>query len=193
MIKSIMGGFMITMAAAIYLTVGGALGAFMFAIGLLTILIFQFNLFTGKAGLLAQKQIKVIPLIDIWWGNFMGCALCGEMIKYTPVGHKLADAAAAITAVRISNLWFENILLGILCGVLMFIAVRAYKEAPYITILSVASFILLGANHCVADMAYMILAANGEMFFPALAAMLCTSIGNVIGCNLIPLTIRYSQ
>ena len=193
MIKSIMGGFMITMAAAIYLTVGGALGAFMFAIGLLTILIFQFNLFTGKAGLLAQRQIKVIPLIDIWWGNFMGCALCGEMIKYTPVGYELADAAAAITAVRISNLWFENILLGILCGVLMFIAVRAYKEAPYITILSVASFILLGANHCVADMAYMILAANGEMFFPALAAMLFTSIGNVIGCNLIPLTIRYSQ
>lgn len=55
MIKSIMAGFMITLAAAIYLTVSGALGAFMFAIGLLTILIFQFNLFTGKAGLLAQR------------------------------------------------------------------------------------------------------------------------------------------
>ena len=82
MIKSIMGGFMITLAAAIYLTVSGALGAFMFAIGLLTILIFQFNLFTGKAGLLAQKKIRIIPLIDIWWGNFMGCAICGEIIKY---------------------------------------------------------------------------------------------------------------
>lgn len=193
MIKSIMGGFMITMAAAIYLAVGGALGAFMFAIGLLTILIFQFNLFTGKAGLLAQGKIKVIPLVDIWWGNFMGCALGGELIKYTPVGYKIAEGAAAITSTRINNFWYENILLGILCGVLMFVAVKAYQAAPYITILSVASFILLGANHCVADMAYMILAANGEIFFPALAAMLCTSVGNVIGCNLIPLAVRYSQ
>ena len=37
MIKSIMIGFMLTMVAAIYLTVGGA---FMLAIGLLTILFF---------------------------------------------------------------------------------------------------------------------------------------------------------
>ena len=192
MIKSIMGGFMITLAAAIYLTVSGALGAFMFAIGLLTILIFQFNLFTGKAGLLAQKKIKIIPLIDIWCGNFMGCALCGEMIKHTPLWYNISNAAAAITVVRISNLWFENILLGILCGIFMYVAVAACKVAPYITILAVASFILLGTNHCVADMAYMILAANGELFFPALAAMLCTSVGNIIGCNLIPLA-TYSQ
>lgn len=40
MIKSIITGFMITMAAAIYLTASGALGAFMLAISLLTILFF---------------------------------------------------------------------------------------------------------------------------------------------------------
>lgn len=55
MIKSIMAGFMIALAAAIYITVGGVVGAFMFSLGLLTILYFQFNLFTGKAGLLADR------------------------------------------------------------------------------------------------------------------------------------------
>ena len=189
MIKSIMAGFMITLAAAIYLTVGGALGAFMFAVGLLTILFFQFNLFTGKAGLLAQRQIKPLSLVTIWIGNFFGCMLCTLFLQLTPLGVSLAAGATAITMVRISNLWFENIILGIFCGVLMYIGVKQYPTAPYVTILSVASFILLGANHCVADMAYMFLAANEELLLPASAALLFTTAGNVIGCNLIP----YSQ
>jgi formate/nitrite transporter FocA (FNT family) len=124
MIKSIMGGFMITVAAAIYLTVGGALGAFMFAIGLLTILFFQFDLFTGKAGLLAQKCIRPKRLLIIWIGNLIGCILCSLLLLATPLGPSLAVGASAITLTRISNLWFENIILGIFCGILMYIGVK---------------------------------------------------------------------
>lgn len=189
MVKSIIAGFMIALAAAIYLTVGGVIGAFMFSIGLLTILFFQFDLFTGKAGLLAQKQIKPLKLTTIWIGNFIGCAICALMLLATPLGVSLAQGAAAITAVRIANMWFENILLGFFCGMLMTIAVKTYRMAPYVTILSVASFILLGANHCVADMAYMILAADPKILLPASAALLFTTAGNIIGCNVIP----YSQ
>lgn len=189
MIKSIMAGFMITLAAAIYLTVGGALGAFMFAVGLLTILFFQFDLFIGKAGLLSQKCIRPKRLLKIWVGNLIGCILCSLLLLATPLGSSLAVGAAAITLIRISNLWFENITLGVFCGILMYIGVKANPTAPYITILSVASFILLGANHCVADMAYMFLAADTKILLPASAALLCTTAGNVIGCNLIP----YSQ
>lgn len=124
MIKSIMAGFMITLAAAIYLTVGGALGAFMFSIGLLTILFFQFNLFTGKAGLLVERQIKPLFLIMIWVGNLIGCASCSLLLLATPLGSSLAVGASAITLTRISNLWFENIILGVFCGILMYIGVK---------------------------------------------------------------------
>ena len=189
MIKSIMAGFMIALAAAIYITVGGVVGAFMFSLGLLTILYFQFNLFTGKAGLLADRQIKPLSLLTIWLGNLIGCALCALLLLATPLGSSLAAGAATITAMRISNLWFENIILGIFCGVLMYIGVKQYPTAPYVTILSVASFILLGANHCIADMAYMFLAADTKILLPASAALLCTTAGNIIGCNIIP----YSQ
>lgn len=192
MTKSIIAGFMIAMAAAIYLTVGGVIGAFMFSIGLLTILFFQFDLFTGKAGLLAQRQIKPLKLTTIWIGNFIGCILCGLMLLATPLGDSLIQDAAAITAIRINNLWFENILLGYFCGMLMTIAVKTYAMAPYVTILSVASFIVLGANHCVADMAYMVLAADPKILLPASAALLFTTIGNIIGCNTIPV-IQSSQ
>ena len=189
MIKSIMAGFMIALAAAIFLTVDGALGAFMFAIGLLTILFFQFDLFTGKAGLLTQKCIRPKRLLTIWIGNLIGCAVCSLLLLATPLGSSLAVGASAITLTRISNLWFENIILGVFCGILMYIGVKQYPTAPYVTILSVASFILLGVNHCVADMAYMFLAADTKILLPASAALLFTTAGNVIGCNLIP----YSQ
>lgn len=124
MIKSIMAGFMITLAAAIYITVGGVIGAFMFSIGLLTILYFQFNLFTGKAGLLAQRQIKPLSLATIWIGNLIGCTFCSVLLLATPLGASLAAGAAAITLTRITNLWFENIILGVFCGILMFIGVK---------------------------------------------------------------------
>ena len=90
MLKSIMAGFVITLAAAIYLTISGALGAFMFSLGLLTILFFQFNLFTGKAGLLAQKEIKPISLLTIWCGNLIGCIFCALMLLSTPLGPSLS-------------------------------------------------------------------------------------------------------
>ena len=67
----------------------------------------------------------------------------------------------------------------------MYIAVKQYFIVPVITMVAVASFILLGANHCVADMAYLFLAAD-ESFIPAAIALIFTTIGNVIGCNLIP-------
>ena len=183
--KSIMAGFMITLAAAINLMVGGALGAFLFAIGLITILSFQFDLFTGKAGLLAQKQIKTKSLIAIWFGNLLGCGACSFLFLISPLGETLSERAAAINQVRISNLWFENIILGILCGILMYVAVKQYFIVPVITMVAVASFILLGANHCVADMAYLFLAAD-ETFVSAAVAIVFTTIGNIIGCNLIP-------
>jgi hypothetical protein len=51
MTLSILAGLMISVAAGIYLIVGGPLGAGLFAIGLFTILLFKLELFTGKAGL----------------------------------------------------------------------------------------------------------------------------------------------
>ena len=192
MIGSIAAGFMIAVSALIYLVVGAPLGAFMFAFGLLSILIFQFSLFTGKAGLLATKEVRFAQLLKIWIGNFIGCAFGAVLVRMTPIGSEVATKALSIINVRIGNLWIENIALGILCGVMMYVGVRGFLTAPYLTILSVAAFILIGANHCVADMAYISLAANAETLIPALAALLFTTLGNIIGTNIVPLFRIYS-
>lgn len=185
--QSICAGFMIAMGAALYLVIGGPLGAFFFSIGLLTILFFKFSLFTGKAGLLGEKKITPLNLFYIYVGNLIGSLAGVGLLLLAGLEPKLAEPAAAIIQTRITNLWFENIALGVICGLLMYIAVNQYSLAPYMTIMCVMGFILVGANHCIADMAYVIIAITVENWFPTIMALICTTIGNIIGCNLIPI------
>lgn len=74
----------------------------------------------------------------------------------------------------------------------MYIAVQYFVSAPWITIMCVAAFILLGANHCVADMAYMSIACQGNAA-EQMIALCCTTVGNFVGCNLIPCVRGYME
>jgi formate/nitrite transporter FocA (FNT family) len=65
----------------------------------------------------------------------------------------------------------------------MYIAVAHYETKPWMTVMCVAAFILSGTNHCVADMFYLTL---GEFSHEALTALFWTTVGNIIGTNLIP-------
>jgi formate/nitrite transporter FocA (FNT family) len=80
MILSILAGMMIGLGAIIYLSVGETAGAFMFSLGLLTILHFKFSLFTGKAGKLSTKAISVTELGIIYVGNAFGTGLMGLIV-----------------------------------------------------------------------------------------------------------------
>lgn len=74
--------------------------------------------------------------------------------------------------------------LGIGCGFLMTVAVKGFqKTGNYLfVVLPVAVFILSGFNHCVADMFYIWLGADTWRDF---LSLIPTTIGNIIGCNLI--------
>ena len=50
-ILSIIAGIMIGIGGLVNLSIGGVAGAIVFSVGLLTIIYYQFALFTGKAGL----------------------------------------------------------------------------------------------------------------------------------------------
>lgn len=179
---SIIAGFLIGFAAFLYLTIGGLPGAVMFSIGLLTILFFKLELFTGKAGLLIQKQINPIKLGAIWCGNWVGCHLIASLIRLNGLDQPIVEAASRVIFRRCENSFYWNIFLGIICGLLMYIAVSYYEKWPVITIMSVVAFVLAGANHCVADMFYLLLSGFSWQGFLIIIA---TTVGNIIGCNLI--------
>ena len=165
------------------------IGAIMFSLGLLTILHFKYYLFTGKAGLLLTREIHPYDLGIIWCGNLLGVCIGASLVLMLNLGNEqpLMHAAANIINTRINNLWIQNIVLGIFCGLLMYIAVTSYATKPWVTVMCVSAFILSGFNHCIADMYYFFLASPFVDVPLAVFAILCTTLGNVIGCNIIPL------
>lgn len=189
---SIFAGFMIGLGGIAYLTIGGPIGAIFFSLGLITVLTFKLELFTGKAGLLATKEIKPKELVRIWIGNFIGASVCGLLVSMTPLGQVLSEKAAGILATRSQALPQVNLIYGVFCGMLMSIAVMGFKATGnyLFAIAPVAFFILCGFNHCVADMFYTSIGFNE---WQELLHLIPTTIGNVIGCVMPPLLLRNTR
>ena len=123
-IKAIMSGLLIGLCADINNRVGGLCGAFLFSIGLLTICMLEFSLFTGKVG--SSNDTK--GLFTIFVLNIFGVIIMKILFTF-------------------NNMF----VLGIGCGMLMQIGVTAYKKnLPILTIMCVMAFILAGYKHCIA-------------------------------------------
>lgn len=181
--ESILAGIAIGLGAIAYLNIGGVYGAIFFSLGLMIILTFQMELFTGKAGLLVTREINWLKLLKIWVGNFLGTFLVAALYTMTPAGMAMAVEAAEIIAVRVSNGYLANFLLGVGCGILMFVACRFYdKLGPAYVVFPIAVFILCGFNHCVADMFYLHMNCTELLSYRILIP---TTLGNLVGCNLL--------
>lgn len=183
---SILAGMMIALGCVLYIKVGGGLGAFLFSVGLLSVVQYEFKLFTGKAGLLATKEIKPLELCKIWFGNFLGVFIMSFIIACSPYHETVLDGAKAIMQQREAAGFFVSFLLAVPCGMLMYMAVSA-KENPlrfaYIS-LCVMAFICGGFYHCVADMFYTVAGAMTERQYVNIVPV---TLGNLLGCNIIPL------
>lgn len=190
---SIVAGMMIAIGGTIYLTLSGLEGALLFSMGLLTILCLKLELFTGKAGLLATREITLGKLFEIWLGNFLGSWIFAFLLILTPKGVDLAMRASEIVAIRVANGFFVNFIYGIMCGMLMFMAVKTWQFTngnPFYAMMPVGIFIVCGFNHCVADMFYLHM---GCLHISDYLVLIPTTIGNLIGCNIIPWAINQSS
>lgn len=78
-----------------------------------------------------------------------------------------------------------NLILGGCCGILMYIGVNLFNKQsnPIYAAMPVATFILSGFNHCVADMFYFTI--SGASIWVWLT-LIPTTIGNILGACLIP-------
>ena len=183
---SILAGMMIAVGGTVYLTVGGIAGAFLFSMGLLTILSLRLELFTGKAGLLATREMGFGKLTEIWIGNFLGTWLTSFALSFTPMALELSEKATKIVYTKLNYGFGTNLIYGVMCGILMFMAVKTWMVMaglPLYAMMPVAIFILCGFNHCVADMFYLHMSQAPLNDFHILIPI---TIGNIIGCNVLP-------
>ena len=211
-IKQSIRTLILSMAAGLCIGVGGIVflaqsskfaGAFLFAVGLLTILVFRLNLFTGMVGyvlenLLERKWGYLFTVLLVWIGNFAGTALAAFAVGATRLGEGLAATCRPIVQTKLNDSWYSLLILGVFCGMLMFIAVDTFKkrigEKDFLCVVAVFMgvmvFILAGFEHSIADMFYFCLTGDVGVAIPAL---LWITLGNAIGGNLIPAVQKLTQ
>lgn len=193
LIKSILAGIMIGIGGTIYLSLDNKIvGSILFAIGLFVIVVYSFNLYTGKIGYLINNFNKkyIRELIITLIGNFIGTFFVGFILKYTRIYTMISEKAKTLADIKLNDTLISILILSLFCGILMYLAVNTYKEVKdtgkYLAVfLGVIVFILCGFEHCIANMYYFSVSSTWSL--NTLLYLLVMILGNSLGGILIPL------
>ena len=162
-------------------------GAFLFSLGLTVILLNGFLLFTGKTAYLPEnKPSYSLHLCLIWIGNLLGCMGMGALAGIAKPA--LCETAAMLCGAKLTQTPLQTVMLGALCGILVYIAVDFFKADDdkkafnkyLIVFTAIPAFIICGFEHSVADMFYF--AVSGALYTgEGIIYILLVTAGNLVG------------
>lgn len=189
--SAVLAGIMISFGGAVYLACESKVaGALLFSLGLTVILLNGLLLFTGKTAYLLENKPSYIPyLLLIWAGNIVGCMLSGLLVSVAKPA--LGETASAVCGSKLAQSPLQTIILGALCGILVYLAVDFFRSdddkkafPKYLIVFTcVPAFILCGFEHSVADMFYF--SASGALYsLNGIVYILLVSAGNLVGAVL---------
>lgn len=180
--KSILAGILIGVGGYAFLAVGNLfVGAFVFSIGLISVILLGCNLYTGKVGYM--RSAGMVPnLLFMCLLNMAGAAFLGLLT--TPVVRQAAEDAMSA---KIQRPFFEVFVRAVICGALIYLAVELYKKTQNILtiIIPVFVFVASGADHCIANAYYF----GAAMMFSVdvLVYLIICVVGNAVGSLVISL------
>lgn len=191
MIRGILAGICISLGGAVYLSTDSTLaGAVLFTLGLFTICIRDYALYTGKVSYALDNHLSYLPeLLVIWLGNLLGTFVAALCYLQTRMAPGIEEKARALCETKLSDSYLSLFILGIFCNVLIYTAVDGFKKNPHETgkylglFLGVIVFILCGFEHCVADMFYF---SVGGWSARGFVLVLIVTLGNSVGGLLFP-------
>ncbi len=172
--KSLYAGILIGIGDIAYIALENKiLAACLFSLGLLTVIERGLNLYTGKIG---YHALPVWKFIVMFAGNFVGIALTVLCTAYY-AKPDMVENMKAIAEAKFSKGYIAYVILGILCGMCMYIAVSCKNKI--ITILAIMMFILCGFEHCIADIPYFLVYMNPVTLVKLLLVVLGNSVGAI--------------
>lgn len=191
-IKGILAGAAISLGGIANISSGSKIfGSLFFVIGLFLVLTTDLNLFTGKVCyVLGNKPKYLLDLVIIYLSNLIGATAVGYMLrldKFLPY----AENYSVGLSTRMNYPFWQIIILGFFCNVLIYIAVNGYKtqdkewKKACSLFFGVAVFVLCGFEHSVADMFY--ISFCNMWSGKAVLFLLFVTIGNILGGIIIPL------
>lgn len=186
------------------------MGAFLFSLGLYSIVRFKYGLYTGKVGYIVNRDGKYIgETFFTLLANGVGTMLAGFAVRATRLAGvsvsnmdvTIIDRAAATMATKINDGFLSSFLLAVFCGILMFTAVDNFRKcmedgnsvgSVFGVIMPVVVFIICGFNHCIADLAYYFIAGCPDVGGAAVY-FVAAILGNGVGGMIIPLLKKVSN
>ena len=175
-INSIFAGAMIAIGSAIYLNCPNRIvGAFLFSIGLIVIMEFGFDLYTGRAGYTRTIQdVAYLTLTLIT--NAIGCMFV--VLLTTP------ETAHSIWVSKLEAPFYIAFAKAVVCGILIYVCVnqnkyRTKEVSIMTTLVAIPAFILCGAEHSIANICFMF--ASKSISWEGVWFILIVAIGNAAG------------
>ena len=174
--RSIMSGILIGIGTVIYLKCDNTyIGAMLFSLALITIVKCNLDLYTGKIGYFGE--VKASSLLIILVGNLIG-VMMPVCFKYGDI----FDKVVLISSLKFSKDFLSIFLDGVLCGILMFVAVSC--KDSLIIVFCIMTFMMSGYEHCIADFPYLVLNYSTENLQKFLLVILGNSIGSILTSRL---------
>ncbi|MBO5529592.1 MAG: formate/nitrite transporter family protein [Bacilli bacterium] len=175
-----------------------ALGAIFFSFGLMCVCILGANLFTGKVGyVLENDRNYFIDVLIMALGNIIGALVVGYIC-----GALFPNWNVSLTTKFLYGegaTWYGCALRAIGAGVFVYLAVECFKRIEnypaklVMVCLSIATMVLLGCNHSIANVFYFAYAqvrVAGFDWANAIWSVIVAMLGNSIGSLLIYLLQR---
>lgn len=153
--SALLAGMCIGFGGAIFLSVENrTVGAALFTVGLFSVCVFGFALFTGRVCYAPENGRNfALELPLIWLGNLAGTGATAFFVRLSRIG-SISGRAAELCAVKLDDALLSLFLLGVM------------------------GFILAGTEHCVADMFYFWLSGWSA---DAAVRVLVITLGNAAG------------
>ncbi len=184
-LRAALAGVAISCGCVCFLSVGSVAGAVLFTFGLLTVVHYRYQLYTGTAGFVSSWR-SVGELVLILVGNIIGCLLVARGVAYARP--ELSEAAEALLTARLQRTIPGAFILAMGCGFIMTTAVAFAREKKFLPLLcGVPCFFMCGFLHSIADACYYLMAPCrflAQNWATVLIFYLTIVAGNFVGCNL---------
>ena len=185
--KSMLAGMLIAVAGAVFLScqvmipdksIAKVVGAFLFSIGLIGVLVLDADLFTGKIGYVdTWSKLGLASTALVF--NLIIAFLIGLLYKCFNFSSMSVNSVFPFDS-RLAKEWYQLLFDGFICGILIYLAVELYKKTKSFipVIMCVMAFILSGAEHSIADAFYL---GASQLSLVAFGKLGLVIIGNAAG------------
>ena len=175
---SILSGILVGIGVIInVLSPNKYIGSMLFSLALLTIIDLQLQLFTGQIGFAIDKKFTFIEYIFMLFYNLLGVSVVVNLYHFIATSASYKQMIQ-IAANKFAHTHIQLLICGIMCGILMMIAV--YCKNMIITIFCIMTFILSGYEHCIASFPFFVFAPSIVNLTKFLTIVVGNSIGSII-------------